>query len=100
MWAVRIVHGGSVSWNKVRGPVSATIATLAQYGWSFPVLDVWVGPQGCRWLLSDVAAYMGIREAVKQTAIAANWKVASFGWCGRGLEGGLIPRPPLPGIGN
>ena len=90
-----IVHESSVSWNKVSGPVSATIATLAQYGWGCPVPDVWVDPQGCRWLLSDVTAYRGIREAVKQTVISTNWKVASFGWCGRGLEGGIDTQASL-----
>ena len=90
-----IVHGSNVSWNKVSGPVSATIATLAQYGWSFPVPDVWVDPQGCRWLLADVAAYRGIREAVKQTVVNANWKLVSFGWCGRGLEGGIDTQASL-----
>ena len=90
-----IVHGSSVSRNEVSGPVSATIATLAQYGWSSSVPDVRVDPQGCRWLLSDVAAYRGIGGAVKQIAITANWKLASFGWCGRGLEGGIDTQATL-----
>ena len=58
--------------------------------------DVWVDPQGCRWLLSALIAYRGIKEAVKQIVTETNWEVASFWRCGRrGLEGGIDTQATL-----
>ena len=43
----RVIGGRGPDWNKVTGPITATIATLHNYGWKASCPDVWIGLDGC-----------------------------------------------------
>ena len=42
----RVVLNGTPLWGRVRGPISALIATLVQYGWHPGRLELWHDSQG------------------------------------------------------
>ena len=47
--------GFAIRWGCVFGPITALIATLAQYNWFARSIDTWIGPDGYRYQLSSDA---------------------------------------------
>ena len=89
---VATVLGRSTSpnWNQVSGPLSATIAVLANQGWDLRSAVCWIDPSGAEWtpnFSQDCSVFI---EAVAHFALSKVWTdAASNSWNGRGLQGGI-----------
>ena len=76
-------------WNKVTGPMTATMATLHTYGWKARCPDLWVGPGGQNRAIVFGSGIKGIATSVADSVSRHLWKVASLFWCGGGLASGV-----------
>lgn len=83
-------------WKRVRGPITAVIATLRDLDWKSPFPDEWIDFEGQRWQAggSDLTA---LTARVAQSVERQVWPVAATHPQGAGLERGadLVPATRL-----
>ena len=83
-----------LDWNKVKGPMAATIATLDMVGWRPVAADRWIDHTGEQFAVlgsHGAAGDEGIRRAFAARATEVSWIGAAAHWLGGGLESG-VPR--------
>ena len=80
---------GGPNWNKVTGPMIATMAILHGYGWKVRNLDLWIDPSGQNWAVDSGADSSEFVGFVAESVSVHLWKVASLFWEGGGLAAGL-----------
>ena len=85
----RVIGERGPGWNKVTGPMIATIATLHNYGWKAGCPDVWTGSDGCSRTINAGSGIKGVADMVAGSVADHFWKVASVFWCSGGLAEGL-----------
>ena len=85
----RVIGERGPDWNKATGPMTATIATLHDYGWKARCPDVWTGPGGCSRTINSGSGFKDVEDMVAGSVADHLWKVASLFWCGGGLAEGL-----------
>ena len=75
-------------WNKVRGPIGATIATWLDIGWKPEKPDKFTAPDGTAWNFEgNVGEFFWIE--FRDSIILQLWKKAAEHWHGKGAEKGL-----------
>jgi hypothetical protein len=79
-----------VVWARVKGPITATIATLTSQGWHVPFADLFTDPEGQLWSLSHPDGGPGreLQEQIQRIVEKQIWVEAAKSWQGRGLEHG------------
>jgi ribonuclease HI len=82
--------GNQVNWAQVKGPITATIATLTSQGWNAAFPDVLKDPQGQDWCLSHEEGGPGkeMQEQLQRIVDKQLWAKAANSWHGRGLQDG------------
>ena len=84
----------SIRWGCVFGPLTALIATLAQYKWFCRSMDRWYGPDGFAYKLTadaDTADKKKFIEFVCTTVYQHVWAKATSHEGGTGLDSGPHP---------
>ena len=88
-----VFSGETVSvWNRVSGPLSATVATLEDQGWDLQSQLRWRDPAGDEWIPSfdesavDKSVILSVAAGFARQKL---WERASAHWCGKGVEGGV-----------
>ena len=76
-------------WNRVGGPVSATVAALTDYGWDVRSNVRWADPSGEQWIPDFSQDRADFLNTVAQFALSKLWSDASKSWCGAGLQHGV-----------
>ena len=78
-------------WRAVKGPMSATIATLLEEGWDPVGPLLWQDTEGARWELNLQVPNLGlqIRHQVAHHAEQRQWKIAAKHFLGQGMEQGV-----------
>ena len=69
----KVVVAGRVAWGLVAGPLSALIATLADYGWRPTFLDTWTDPQSVVWTIQPWEAPAPFIQRVAASVRATIW---------------------------
>ena len=85
----KVFGEGGPNWNKVTGPMTATMATLRGYGWKVRNPDLWTTPVVKVGLSILLLAALSLLIFVAGSVSAHLWKVASLFWEGKGLATGL-----------
>ncbi len=92
----RVLLGG-VHWGRVTGALQATVATLGQIGWIPNGPSRWLAPARTHDAdLDDAAPTAGaeIENAIRETAVQANWRRAAGHHLGGGLDEGAPSLEP------
>ena len=76
-------------WGAVIGPMTATMATLHDAGWSLMNPARWVDPAGCEWVPDFMADKQPFVELVGEFVSNLIWRHAATGWNGLGLQDGV-----------
>ena len=86
----RFVHKG-VNWSNVGGPLTATIATIAEQGWKPIAPGHWRTPDETMEavLNGEKSDNLSIAAAFEQTCMINVWNAASKHYMGKGLERGV-----------
>ena len=79
----------SVSWNRVIGPMTATIAMLTDNGWDVSKPNVWLDPTRKGWIPDLTADVQPFLELVEHFATLATAAKAAQHWHGTGSEKGI-----------
>ena len=98
VWTTQYHHlQGRYRWNRVKGPLTATIATLAHVGWKGAKPDFWWSPEGGGWALPSEPTPLGplFEDSLLRSITAVNWQKAANHYEGPGLEEGPDLTVPL-----
>ena len=85
----RVLVDGSVVWNRVCSPLSATIAVMHSNGWKLAAPHKWTDPSGFEWIADFDEPKESILQIVSQFVLKNIWSRAAEFESGRGLENGV-----------